>query len=163
MKLAQVIENVLRNVFMRSHEEIDSIKSLLDSSKNIFVPLENNQLEVVPIEDILYVHEVKNNLIIIRTQDQEYKYNNPVCDLIEFLSKINTHFKRINNGLCANLSKVVCYDSYYRKVYFAYNENKNIEDLFVIANGTAINNAIKSAVGKCKDIQEIKNQGAIFI
>jgi hypothetical protein len=108
MKLIQVIENVLHNIFMRSREEIDGIVSLLDSSKNVFVPLENNQLEVVPIEDILYVHEVKNNLTIIRTQEIEYKYNNPVCDLIEFLIVSNDYFKRINNGLCANLSKVVC-------------------------------------------------------
>ncbi|GAB6989478.1 LytTR family transcriptional regulator DNA-binding domain-containing protein [Paenibacillus pini] len=150
MKYTKRLINIVRARF----SELDDVQKchLLNTTFNdlrfdpetIIIPLANNSIRLMHVNDILYIKEPKKGKVFIVTINEEIEFKNSATNLLEYIEKVSPPFRFLNNGLVANLDKATHYNSYLRKVYFHGNKTVDV-------TGAAMTNIIQKVLGKNRD------------
>lgn len=136
-------------------ELLNVLINIHNDPNNILIPLKGNKFDFVNSNEILYIEQPKNTIINIALQDRMIEYKNTACDLLGHVSELNGDFRYLyNNRLLVNMSKIVAYNSWLRRVQFANGKQIDI-------TGAAMNNIIIKRFGKELDLyqnSELKKQ-----
>jgi DNA-binding LytR/AlgR family response regulator len=131
------------------NEEMDKVGVLVNSysDKALIVTTDENEMRLLPFQDILYVSSIKKELHEIRTSNESIKYYFSY-DIIEYLEELEQEeFKAINSGVVINMQKIKAYEEYTKKVFF----NESDLSVFVYATNKTINHIV-SRLGKSKNL-----------
>nr|WP_156736365.1 hypothetical protein [Mycobacterium sp. E3298] len=117
------------------------------SSEFITIPNEEKGFAFEPVNNIVFVRQLKSGNIVIRTIGSEVSFKSFPYDLVEFLEENNENFKCLNYGLLANMTKMKQYDSFKNVVYFDNGAQVDV-------TRSAIKNIVSKQLGKINDISE---------
>lgn len=141
--------SILKEKMIKFNEDqkkdvIDVVSANMENSNNILIPLKNNGIKVINTNDILYIYEPKKGKVFINTANEEIEFQCTAYDLLEYVVNRDNYFQFLHNGLVVNTSKMISFNSYYRKVYFV-NEKE------VIVTGVAMKQIVQKILGKERD------------
>ncbi|WP_165861155.1 LytTR family DNA-binding domain-containing protein [Paenibacillus paeoniae] len=142
--LKMLKEDISSISFHHKNEMVEIISNSVRESGILFLPQEKNSMRLLDPEDILYVTELKRGKVNIHTLTSEIPFNNSAYNLLEYLVEKNKSFCYLNRGYVVNQAKIMKFNSYFRRIYFA-------NDREVTVTGEAIKILIK-ALGKEKDV-----------
>lgn len=128
-------------------ELLNIVSRCTTDSNSIIVPEKDNGFYLVDANEIYYAHEQKKGKVIIKTRKGKSEYTNNACDILEYLDNNNKSFRYLNKDLVVNIDKILSYNSYYRKIFFA-------DDKELVITGAAMDNIIVKILGKEKDLHK---------
>ncbi|OPH47588.1 hypothetical protein BC351_10375 [Paenibacillus ferrarius] len=144
-------------------EVIEDIANIINDRKTLLVTNEKTKVaEWLPINEILYVECTRTTKAVITTKTDTYIYVHKEIDIIEMLTQMK-NFVVAHSKVLINMDKVLYYDSFKYWAVFSEEFSDSKDLIFTQVYAKFIDSALKPALGKEKDISDMKTLSATKI